>query len=654
MTETAGTYVHEAHGSVHSGEGPQFNIYMAAAAAATSRLREQTSRRPRTISKDDRIHLYQRFVDPPHFSRARETVRQTHTTLIDGLPGSGRRTAALMLLHELPDTQGSLHELPDTSDDEATSALDTQDVVPGDRLLLDLSEADESRYVAVQGELFGFRDHLSRLDAHLVVVLPHHLGYLLRDDLRHLTAELGRPSARRVLARHLRCENILPTSDELQDSTLATFLTSAPMRKLATLADGIRRQRDIGGTERGFAHWLAAALADEHDQSTRVAADISAEQNGRRRALLLSLAMFHGTTPVTVLHATNTLLKVLSHPQDDTPRLDRTDLYAEFGAIHAEVRADSRVCFPLPGYDSAVRDHFWTYMPDVRRQLRDWFQACMSAPDLAEAERGPAVARFGEQVLRCHRPEDLRWLVDRWTSSDTSTRHVPDAVQLLALGLADDQHGRYFRQQIYDWSKTPDTSHGLGQVLVLVCSEAMARTHPDQALVRLHHLARRARGRVLKDAREATLRLARSDNRLYRRMLDRLSTGMAQGQWGDSDNALFLALADPIRLIRSGNVRTLLARGWSETLRRLDQHWAGHVSNWLNACVTDTAHRTLVLNVLASACASDGRTSGRLYRAARIWQREDSGSAAERKDTVVHLLREIDARQGIESYGFAV
>lgn len=652
MTENVGTYVHESHGSVHGGEGPQYNFYVAAA-AATSRLRDQAGRRPRTISRTDRIHLYQRFVAPQHFTRAREVLRDTRTALIDGLPGSGRRAAALMLLHELPDTRGSLHELPDTPDDSAASALDEWEISAGDRLLLDLSEAEESRYLEIQGKLFGFRDRLDRLDAHLAVVLPHHLGYLLRDDLRHLTAEIGRPPPLRVLARHLRCADIEPTTAELDNRELGTFVTRAPLREVAALADGIRRQRDRDGADRGFAHWLATALAEEHDQTARVATDIAAEGSGRRRALLLALALFHGTPPATVLHATNTLLKILSHPQDDTPRLDRTDLYAEFTAVRAEVRSDGRVRFALPGYDSAVRDHFWTYLPDIRRQLRDWFQACMSAPDLDLAERDAAVTRFAEQGLRCQRPEDLKWLVERWTRTDASTRYVPDAAQLLALGLADEQHGRYFRQQIYDWSTAADTNDRLGHVLVLVCSEAMAHSHPDQALVRLHHLARRGKDRVGTDAQEAVLRLARSDNRLYQLMLGRLSTDGESRRWAERDSALFLALADPIRLVRSPRVRTLLAQGWSDALRRPDEQWAEHVSHWLNACVGYTEHQARILEILAAAGTSDCRTAGRLFRAARAWQRSSTGAAAERADTVHRLLRAIDAEQGIGPYGFA-
>ena len=118
MNETIGSYINEAYGGVHSGEGHQFNFYLR---AAESRLREQASKRRLAIAKGDRDHLYQRFIPPPRLQSAREELRRSHTVLIDGLPGSGRRTAALMLLHELSASRGSLHELPDTADDRTAS-----------------------------------------------------------------------------------------------------------------------------------------------------------------------------------------------------------------------------------------------------------------------------------------------------------------------------------------------------------------------------------------------------------------------------------------------------------------------------------------------------------------------------------------------------
>ncbi|WP_369032038.1 ABC transporter substrate-binding protein [Streptomyces adonidis] len=647
MTDTFGSYVGEAYGSVHTGPGNQFNFYLR---AAEERLREQASRRPRAIAKEDREHLAKRFVNPPHMQRARDRLREKHTVLIDGRPGSGRRTAAIMLLHELSEVRGTLHELPDTSDDSTASPLDPREINEGDRLLLDLSEAEESSYLAVQNTLLDFRSTLIARGARLVVVLPQHLGYLLRGDLRHLTVEIGRPSPQRVLTVYLRLDDITPPPDELSSPALTAYLPQAPIRDVAALADRIGRCRDVSPADRGFPHWLAESLDGQHDQAERVAADFSAERSGRHRALLLSVAMFHGATPATVLQAANALLDGLSHPPDDTPRLARADLRAELSEIGADTQPDGRVRFGIPGYDNAVREHFWTFLPDIHRQLRDWFRRCLAEPVLDASGRKEAVVRFAVQSLRTARPEDLTWLADRWTSGNAPAHLTPEAAQVLALGLDDGQHGRFFRQRIYDWATSTDTGNRLREVLVVVCVETMARTHPDQALVRLHHLARRAGGPMGANARAAVLELARSDHRLYRRMLDRLASGVAQGHWA-TDRDLFLELGDPVRLIGFRSVREPLTVCWAGVLGHPVDSWGAPLRRWLTAC-EDIRHRDLVLRVLATACAPDPPASGRVYRAALSWLRADR--TAERADVVGRLLYELNVAQGIEPYGYAV
>lgn len=645
MSDTIGSFINEARSAVNTGEGAQYNFYLEAAA---TRLREQASRRPLAIAKTDREHLAQLFTPPPRTHRARSVLHDSSTVLIDGLPGSGRRTAALMLLHELPETTGSFHELPDTADDRTTSALDPHDISHGDRLLLDLSEVDESRYLAVQEEFFDFRSRLIEQRAHLVVVLPHHLAYLLRGSLRRFTVDIGRPRAMRLLARHLRCASIVPSAAELDSAELTSYLAQAPMRDVASLADRIRNCRDASGADRGFSHWLADSLVGLDDQTARVAADIRAEQNGRRRALLLALAMFHGTAPGRVLQATNMLLSVLSHPPDTTPRLDRSDLHAEFSAIGAETQPYGHVRFRIRGYDRAVRDHFWIFLPDLHGQLREWFRMCLATPGLDPTEREEAIGRFAVQSLRAGRPADLTWLAEQWTHRAGQAHLVADAAQVLAHGLADDHHGRYVRQHIYDWCTATETSRRLRKALILVCSEVMARSHPDQALVRLHHLARRSDGQLGEETRRAVVGLARSDNRLYRRMLDRLSTGISHGRW-EVDLRLFVELADPVRLIRSPSVRACLSVGWAGVMGRPVAFWAAPTEHWLNAS-GDPRFRDRALEVLAAGCATDVHVSGHLYRVALGWRRDGLGRADERADTVSLLLSKINSAQGIAPY----
>ncbi|MFJ3196360.1 hypothetical protein ACIQKE_22245 [Streptomyces griseoviridis] len=649
MTETYGAHFTEAHGPVNTGLGNQY-VYIQAAA---SRLREQASRRTRVITEEDRAHLSARFLPPSGMQLARNRLAESHLVLIAGLPGSGRRTAALMLLHGLSEGRGALHELPDTSDDTsdgmASSPLDAGDINDGDRLLLDLSEVEAAGYVAIQNALVDFREGLKPHAAHLAVVLPHRLGYLLKDELKRHTVEIGRPAPGRLLARHLLGDGIAFAPEDLTGKSLTTFLTQAPVREVAGLADHIRRRRDTSPADRGFPDWLADALRGQQDQSARVAADLSVQQSGPRRALMLSLALFHATGPGTVLKAANTLLAALSHPPDSTPRLERADLRAELDAIEAETDASGQVRFRTSGYDRAVRDHFWTYLPDIRRQLRDWFMECLSDHSLSQHDRSDAVERFALQALRTARPRDLTWLADQWTSRRASVHLIPDAAQVLALGLDADLHGRFFRQQIYDWAVSRETGDRLRQVLVVVCAETMARTHPDQALVRLHHLARRAGDQVAAEARTALSRLTASDDRLYRLLLDRLGTGIATDH-PERDATLFLALADPVRLTGRTDVRESLAACWTAALRRPVKTWTAAQIRWL-AAAEDARHRDPVLCLLSRACATDPRISGEVYRVAVGWSRAGGPG---RVETVTQLLRSIDAAQGIEPYDQAV
>ncbi|MGW8696927.1 hypothetical protein ACWGOK_08335 [Streptomyces eurythermus] len=637
------SFVGEAHGSVHSGEGAQYNIYFQ---STEQWLRDEARRHPRSVAEEDRRHLHERFVAPPGLQHARELLQAEHTVLVRGPSGSGRRAAALMLLHELPVREGTLHELPDTSDDTTGPPLDGRDVGRDDRLLLDLSEADETRYIAVQNALSDFRSSVAANDAYLVVVLPHQLGYLLRGDLRYLMAEISRPSARRVLATHLRCAGIHPSEALLGGTELTSFLSRAPLRDVAGLADRINRLRMASPADRGFPDWLRQALEEQHDQTERVAADFSAAQSGRHRALQLAVAMFHEAPPDVVLYAANGLLGLLSHPPDPAPRLEQADLYAELSTVRAETGPDGRVRFTVDGYDRAVRQHFWTFLPDIRRELRDWLMRQAANPALDAAIRREAVNRFAHQALRVARPEDLAWLAQQWTASRAPAWLIPEAARALVLGLEDDRHGRFFRQRIYDWATSDDASVHFLRVLIMVCSQTMASSHPDQALVRLHHLARRSHEGVRREARNAMVQLSATDDRLYQLMLERLAAGVSQRS-PQADLDIFRELPDPTRLIGRRSVRHSLTACWAGLLSGAAD-WPAHLRLWLEAG-ENAAERDLIARVLAAACAQDTRLFGRLYRVALDWVRNRPEPS--RADMASRLLLAINDAQGIRAYG---
>lgn len=647
MTEQAdtfsrGIYLQHMQGSVNLGPGNQY-IFASPQTATRGSSR-------RAISRHHVLWLRQRFVEPPGMAPARETLRATSTVLLSGRPGSGRRTAAMMLLSELPSESGQFHEL--TADD-GDDPLDSQPVRDGDRLLLDLSLFDEQRYGKAQGELAGLLPHLRDHGAHLVVVLPDQPWPLLREELSRHTKEMGRPPHKALLLRYLRLESIYPDQSEMTPTRLTEVMDAAPaVRTLDAFVRLVTHARSRGGRTDGFTEWRGEALTALLGRSSDVARDIAAHDGGRR-ALCLSAAMLHGGSPDEVFKVNTALLAELQQPEDERPRLDRADLTQRFADIKAAANHDS-VQFTSLAYDTAVRAHFWSYYPDVRPQLRDWVGKSVKL-DLTPAARSVLVAHFAEQCLRTDRYLDLITLVGRWTRAGEPEELRWIACGALEHGLRHERYGGKFRRAIYLWSLDTRLPEALVHVLIEVCSKVMALRHPDQALVRLHHLARRARGLTGRTAREALLGLVQDDDRLWLRLLDRVTYSLEHHAF-DRDSELFLLLADPGPLtgtpshsspvLESPEVRAQLTACWGAVLgNRPKPAWEPYAARWLTAASDSARHREQLLDILLDACDRDVTALSRLHVVTRDWAAGSrTGHHPDREDPSARVARLFSAK----------
>ncbi|MER0244497.1 ABC transporter substrate-binding protein [Streptomyces sp. HSW2009] len=647
LAEHIATHLGAAFGPTHTGEGHQFNIIQAALSQAEERI--DTPRQ--TIAEDDLGWLSRCFVYPDQFRQARELLRSQGLVLLTGQPGSGRRAAALVLLHELAGAAGSFHELPDTSDSEDGAALDPRMIGRGDRMLLDLSGSDETWYVKVQQELSPFRAQLREQDARLAVVLPHHLGYLRESSHRQLTVHLGRPDARSVLMRHLRHHGIVPDLADLGSTELTEYLVYAPARDLAGLADLMRRERDAHpDAPYGIGDWRDRALAGITDHTPEVARFVVA-LTGRQRAVALALAMLHERSPEVVHEATTHLLSIVDHAGDERPRFDRTDLTEEFRAVRAQHRSDGTVRFDTPTYAKAVRTHFWTYFPDLRPSFQEWVSRCARSRRFDNTARAALVASFAEQSLRADRPDDLWELADRWCRSPDAARLIPDATQALAEGLRHDRHGQAFRRKVYEWSRESRLPSAFRYVLVTACTKVVAERHPSQALVRLHYLARQERTTRDRLALSGLLALATREGRHCRYLLDRLRPDA----W-PADAEIFLALAEAASqtpaLYTEPATRARLGTGWAAVFEHgAYDRWRVFVSRWLSAALAADAYGAPLLDVLVGAAASRPGPLSRLHVIARDWA---AAPGAGRSEVARLLADKIDAAQGIDSPAFAL
>ncbi|MFF2659362.1 hypothetical protein ACFVUH_18600 [Kitasatospora sp. NPDC058032] len=594
------------------------------------------------MALEHRLWLQGRFVPPHGFGEARNRLAKPGTTvLLAGPPGSGRRTAAVMLLHDPDDPTTSFVELSFSPENEDSTPPEA-----GDRLLLDLSGIAEEDYEAAQQQLYGYWGRVEQAGARMVAVLPSADQELLLPALRQLVIAIGRPRELAVLRRHLEGKKVRLASDDLEGEELVATLRRFAMRDVQRFADVVARARaaDPAGPA---AEWIRQALGALSDRSGEVAVKVAGLSSGQQRALLLTAAMLAGAPADAVFHHTERLLGLVEHTPDERPLLERSDLAERLKSLPLEMDARGRIRFASLAYDGAVRTHFWTYLPWLRERLRQWVADLVEEPHpaLVVQDRRRLVERFTEQSLRAADWKVLHVLAGEWAAEPQRSE---EALAVLRLGLDHDRYGAGFRSKIYEWA-IGQPSPALARVLARACGEVMARTHPDQALVRLHHLARRTGAKGPAEVRETLYELVRQDRRLYLKLLSRFWDGLAARGETSADIRLFLELVGepPPRRLAPDEA---LAATWAEVLavaRR--EQWVAAVHRWLSVARAQPQTGERLMDVLVTAATARPDRLTALYLTGREWvgdgpREERSG----RTEVATRLWQKIDSAQGIE------
>jgi hypothetical protein len=640
LTEGVGPYVHGTQGPVHAGTGDMYVQF--------SPLVDAKGRNPRAQAEDELRWLEERFVHPRRFATARETLAAHRTVLLEGRLGSGRATAARMLLWELRRDTEQFHGLSLQEDADSRQILDLDHVGDGDRIWLDLSQVAGAPWEKAHSELSTLRRAVRTHNAHLVIVLPDNLSDL-HPELDPFRVRITRPPLPEVLHRHLlMAEFPRPTPfPSLQ------FLEADPaLKEVPKYVRLVQEARDKADGDTDFTSWCAMAYEAWAGQEQEVDKLIHDLPNGGQRALLLSTAMLHGAHADSVLSAGASLLQALEHPSTPCPALEQVPLGQRLHEIEAELNDSGRVRFKKLGFDSAVREYFWVHLPELREGMPTWVDRTADSSVLNKAEWEDLVTRFTEQCLNDRDLPMLLSLVEKWTSRSPNSHRVHAATLLLQRGLQHEQHGRAFRGQIYWWSRKDRLPAPLVDLLVVACRDQMAVSHPDEALVRLHHLARRGNGTPDRArAREALLQLAREDRRFFRQLLNRLSDKSPERRFWRADPELFLDLADPAlvsdsesshhALISEHTVRAHLVIGWSIVFTECPHAiWSAKAQQWLYRAAIDEMQRETLLDVLVEAGEQRTSVLARLYAITR--ERDIRPVIGDQ------ILQKIDAAQGVE------
>ncbi|MGX1971163.1 hypothetical protein [Streptomyces kronopolitis] len=636
-------------GSVHAGHGDiHYHSYTTGGFA-----QQKAGRSPRRIADDQLRRLRQRFVAPKGMGEARRLLAEHSTVFLDGPQGSGRTAAARVLLYELPQGDGIFRELL-PGDHEEVALTDAGLVGAGDRLLLDLAEADLAGWRTIRRDLSALRKAVQEQHAHLVVVMPK--DGPLESDLQLYRAEISQPPAQEVFRRHLRLHHI-PHEEYLQSApAFAEFLDAQrSMEEIADFADRVRRARTAHRPPDDFAGWCEQARDARKTWRQDVARLVADRREASQRALLFTTAMLHGAHADVIHHAAALLLRTLKAPRDTVHLLECKDLAERLTEISASAGPDGHVRFDKLGFDAAVRVHFWDHMPDLRARLSSWADRTAELVDrhLTADLRRDLVRRLADQYLRTGKWRELAALADEWSTNPANPIRPAAAIHALSCGLESKQYGGNFRELILTWCRDKQLAGDLAGVLLRVCTEVIAPTHPDQAMVRLHHLARRERGAT--PALDALCDLVATSSRLRRRMLDRLTRHSSAPT---PDARLFLRICDPVPLTDPGSspralmdenyVQGCVTTGWRKVFFQLPQaHWHPYAKRWLHTASDAGNRRDLLLDLLVDATDRNGVHLAALYSVARAAEPTTSGGSACGVATTDRLLQKISAAQGL-------
>lgn len=661
------TEILDARGPTHTGSGDQNNYDVRMTFISHAQHRRTSTG---LWSGYHLEWLEQRFVEPHGFGKASQMLDERNTVILNGSPGSGRRTAAIMLLNRRPSKRGPgrrFRELFPASaeadrDDVAWNAADA--VEADDRLLLDLSSVDGDGHALVSKGLMEFRGVVEARRAFLVIIANSE--YALSEGASDIGCDVRQPAAVDVLAHHLEAGGLKDLVGALEaDAAWMGHLATRPMREVARLAELTLAARENSPLAKSTA-WLESAFKALTDDGEAIAERVTGLEDAPQRALLLAAALLSGMTADAADGAAADLLALLKYPRATQAALDSPDLVERLEQIGARIDPERKVRFKQLAQDTAALVYYWDAFPDLRPKLAKWVNHVIRHETLTLKERDELVRRFATQSLRTDRTQDLETLIETWTESGADTQKLKlfqHAATLLETALESEAHGSYFRRWIYERSTQESPIRlDLAAVLIEACMGQLAESHPDQALVRLHHLARR-KGDTGALGRDALAAFVAEDDRRMRRLLMRIAN--PNGTQNPDDVSAFLRVTDAPRLtsqtrrsrplITSSRVAEHLAAGWHLVLDLGPSPEAlARLGDWFQAAAAGR-ERGRILDVLANA-ATDFTTASRLEAAACAWatatpddELPGGPGRAHRMALARQLISELDRQHGVDT-----
>lgn len=654
MTENL-TLIGRSTGPAHSGSGPQYNhlttIYTG---VPPWKFGESTH-----WSTSHLKWLIQRYDHPTSHGEAARRIEDEKAVVVSGMPGSGRRAAALSLLIGDADVEHVRIRLLRKWWAESLEGPRTT-VAPGKRLLLDLTGLAGTEYAEACSAVHELHGLAEANDARLAIVDDDRPES--ETELERLRVRIGRPDPDPVFSKYWKAEGFLPADQEIS-SEQREYLASMPMRVMprvmTLIRDGWRAdpRADAAQWINGAFQALQRTEVDEQAEFGRL---VAALPDVRRRSLLLTGALFNDF-PVDAVHVAHTrLLKDLRSSEDGPTGLAADGFVDQLAQCGIQVGDDPsrRIRFTRLDFDTRALRYFWDNYPELGDPVIRWICAAASMRELSSADRGRMLDRLAAESLRTHRLHDLIAAAEGVMDKGRPVESARLCYRLLAAGLDHGQHGAYFRRYLNDVSNEPSRQARqpveYTKTLIDLCISFLAQNYPEQAVVRLHKFCGAPDERARAYARDALLDLVRRDQRalrwLIRRIVDELGDRARNAD-------LFVRAASPARTPGSRLARIPdddLARGWRLVIAACSNSpiLAQHLDDWLGFCLDRAApgadrapapQRDRALRILAEAAKPSFALQSRLEAAALRWADAPGGDPADRYPVADQLAVLIDS-----------
>ncbi|MEU3018860.1 hypothetical protein ABZ635_15840 [Nocardiopsis sp. NPDC007018] len=605
----------------------------------------------RRIVAGDRLStLRGRFVAPVGFDehRCRADIATHGAVVLSAVPGSGARTAALMVLAPkgTEADQDVEEDLVRVGPNGRPELVGGEELGGGERLLVNLMRESGFSPASLRDALEDLRQRSQRARARLVVLVERGDEGKLPESLRDLVVPLGRPDPLAVLGRHLESREVPGHAavDGLAEAgAWAESASMSAIEETARRTSVVCRESEYRGN---IGDWLGAAL----DSGESVPTEDLEEVKGRARAILLAASLMEGAPVEHLAVGVDALLSQVSFPEDETPLLDRPGFQEELRERGIETRHDRRVYFTRAGRGRALRAAFWDAHPRLHASFGAWVDTLMADAVLGPADRDRVAQRWAEQALRVADPTAVFGRARSW--SEQRRRTAPQAALLITSVLMHERYGSHGRRFLYEETGSTALSPGWGQVLVAVCAQEVAATHPEQAMVRLHRLALNREDAVA-DAARAELNTLALKSALHAKLLRRVCERLRRHEHRsarelDAERDLLWDLTDPRQLAGvlgshhdGTDARRWIVEGLATVFHRERDRTREYAIRWIG-------HGDQLMDVLVRAASAAGALP-QLYTSALRWSAATAAPASRercRADGAL-LIRSVDAEQGL-------